>query len=66
MKIAAMPPKRNPMPITKVRKSFYGRCHLLGQIGKIDRVKEDLKFCFPDSYRQILSVAYYLILEESD
>lgn len=25
---------------------------------------EDLKTCFPDSYRQILSLAYYLILED--
>ena len=27
-------------------------------------VTEDLKTCFPDSYRQILSIAYYLILED--
>lgn len=26
-------------------------------------VTEDLKACFPDTYRQILSIAYYLILE---
>ncbi|MDP1007466.1 hypothetical protein, partial [Klebsiella pneumoniae] len=25
---------------------------------------EDLKTCFPESYRQILSIAYYLILED--
>jgi transposase len=27
-------------------------------------VTEDLKTCFPESYRQILSLAYYLILED--
>ncbi len=52
------------MPITEVRRSFYGACYLLDQIGENTGVKEDLKFCFPESYRQILSVAYYLILEE--
>jgi hypothetical protein len=54
------------VPITKVRRSFYGACYLLDQIGEITGVKEDLKHCFPESYRQILSVAYYLILEESN
>jgi hypothetical protein len=29
-------------------------------------VIEDLKICFPDSYRQILSIAYYLILEDKN
>jgi hypothetical protein len=61
---AYTPSKRGPVPITKVRRSFYGACYLLDQIGEITGVKEDLKHCFPESYRQILSVAYYLILEE--
>lgn len=60
------PVKRGPVPITKVRRSFYGACHLLDQIGEITGVEEDLKHCFPESYRKILSVAYYLILEENN
>ena len=63
---ADMPAKRGPVPITKIRRSFYGACCLLDQIGKITGIREDLKHCFPESYRQILSIAYYLILEENN
>jgi len=65
-KTSETPSKRGPVPITKVRRRFYGACYLLDQIGEIIGVKEDLKFCFPESYRQILSIAYYLILEENN
>ncbi|MCD6211358.1 MAG: hypothetical protein J7J02_00105, partial [Sulfurovum sp.] len=27
-------------------------------------IRDDLKRCFPDTYKQILSIAYYLILED--
>ncbi|MEA3507883.1 MAG: IS1634 family transposase [Synergistota bacterium] len=63
---ADMSPKRGPAPITKVRRSFYGACNLLDQIGEITGIREDLKHCFPERYRQILSIAYYLILEENN
>lgn len=58
--------KRGPVPITKVQRSFYGVSYLLDQIGKRTGIQQDLKECFPDSYRQILSIAYYLILEENN
>lgn len=53
-------------PITKMQRSFYGASYLFDEIGKITGVADDLKACFPDTYRQILSVAYYLILEENN
>ena len=65
-KTADMPLKRGPVPITKIQRSFFGASYLLDQIGTITGVKEDLKFCFPENYKQMLSVAYYLILEENN
>ena len=56
--------KRGPVPITRTARSFYGATYLFDRIGDDTGVKEDLKACFPDSYRQILSIAYYLILED--
>lgn len=65
-KATEAPAKRGPVPITKVQRSFYGASYLLDQIGKTTGVIQDLKACFPESYKQILSVAYYLILEENN
>ena len=56
--------KRGPVPITRTARSFYGAPYLFDRIGEDTGVTEDLKTCFPESYRQILSIAYYLILED--
>jgi transposase len=58
--------KPGPSPITMMRRSFYGASYLFDQIGETTGVADDLKTCFPDTYRQILSVAYFLILEENN
>lgn len=47
-------------------RKFYGATYLLEQIAERYGITEDLKRCFPDSYRQILSLAYFLILEENN
>lgn len=65
-KTAAAHVKPGPLPITQFHRSFYGATYLFDQIGQITGVADDLKACFPDSYRQILSIAYYLILEENN
>ncbi|MDW7730607.1 MAG: transposase, partial [Bacillota bacterium] len=52
-----VPVKPGPVPITKIRRSFYGASYLLDQIGQMTGVVQDLKCCFPDRYKQILSVA---------
>jgi len=49
----------------KISRSFYGATYLLDSIGKKLGLNEDLKQCFGDKYKQILSIAYYLILEDS-
>ena len=58
--------KRGPVPMTKVQRSFYGATYLLDQIGDMTGVEADLKACFPGEYKKILSIAYFLILEDSN
>jgi transposase len=57
-------PKRGPVPTTNVSRSFYGATYLLDGIGEKLGITADLKKCFPDTFNQILSTAYYLLLEE--
>ena len=56
--------KRGPVPITKANRAFFGATYLFDRIGEETGVTADLKRCFPDCYQQILSIAYYLILED--
>lgn len=53
-----------PVPVVMCRRSFHGATYLFDAIGEKLGITEDLKRCFPDTYRQILSLAYYLILED--
>ena len=55
--------KRGPLPSTELSRCFYGATYLLDAIGENVDIVTDLKACFPDAYKQILSIAYYLILE---
>jgi len=48
----------------QVKHSFYGTTYLFNALGEKLEVTKDLKTCFPDSYKQLLSIAYYLILED--
>ena len=62
MKVSAKPgPVASEMP----NRSFYGATCLLDAIGEQLGLTHDLKQCFSDTYKQILSIAYYLILEDS-
>lgn len=58
--------KPGPVPMLKTQRSFFGVSYLLDEIGKETGVEADLKACFPDKYKKILSIAYYLILEENN
>lgn len=58
--------KPGPVPTDKYTRRFYGATYLLDMIGEKTGVAEDLKQCFPYEYRQILSIAYYLILEDKN
>lgn len=58
--------KRGRKPALSVSRQFYGATYLLDKIGEKTGIKDDLKVCFPDNYKMILSIAYYLILEENN
>lgn len=51
--------------IANTQRTFCGATCLLDKIAEKTGLKADLKRCFPDEYRQLLSLAYYLILEDS-
>ena len=59
-----LPLKRGPVPATQAKRSFCGATYLFDALGDKLDITKDLKSCFPDTYKQILSVAYYLILED--
>ena len=64
--MSASPVKRGPVPALNMTRRFYGATYLLDQIGHEIGIIDDLKVCFPDSYKRILSIAYFLILEDTD
>lgn len=56
--------KRGPVPAEDCRQLFYGATYLLDRIGDALGITADLKACFPKQYAQILSISYFLILED--
>jgi transposase len=59
----ALPNESPSLPLVPNR-WLYGATYLLNEIAKKLGVVDDLKRCFPDNYKKILSIAYYLILED--
>lgn len=57
--------KRGRVPSLSVSRQFYGATYLLDRIGEKIGLVDDLQSCFPNNYKMILSIAYFLILEES-
>jgi len=49
--------------VTPVCRAYYGATYLLDEISKITGIQEDLCACFPGSYKILMSLAYYLVLE---
>jgi len=56
--------KKGPVPVTECQRRFYGATYLFDAISEKLGLGFDLKKCFPDTYKKILSVSYYLILED--
>ena len=58
--------RKCPSPATQEvsKRTFSGATYLFDEIVKEQGILEDLKACFPQYYTQILSIAYYLILED--
>lgn len=59
-------PKQGPVPTIVTTRSFFGTTYLFDEIGKQLGITADLKQCFPDTYKQIFSIAYYLIMEDKN
>jgi transposase len=60
----APPAKRGPVPFTETKRLYAGATYLLDAISEKLGIAADLKQCFPDHYKQLLSIAYFLILED--
>lgn len=58
--------KRGLIPAIHTERLFFGATYLFDKIGDEIGVTADLKLCFPNNYKQILSIAYYLILEDKN
>jgi transposase len=62
--VFAEKPKRGRVPVTIAARSFFGATYFFDKIGELTGVTEDLQTCFPDFFKQILSLVYFLILED--
>jgi transposase len=62
----AEPVKRGPIPASSTRHLFCGATYLFDEICEATGLTNDLRACFPDTYKQILSIAYYLALEDQN
>lgn len=60
------PVKRGPIPSPRTDRQYFGATYLLDQIGEKLGITEDLKICFPEDYKKIESLAYFLILENTN
>ena len=45
------------------RRFYFGATHLLEEISRETGIQDDLRTCFPDTYKMWMSLAYYLVLE---
>ena len=66
---AALPPapaKPGPKPFSKSRRLYYGATYLLERFADDIGLADDLQACFPHTCKQILSIAFFLILEDNN
>jgi hypothetical protein len=58
--------KRGPKSTELCKRTFYGATYLFDEIGRKLGIKEDLRKCFPETYEKILSIVYFLIIEDKN
>lgn len=58
--------RKGLVPVVRTDRLFFGATYLLDQIGEVTGLTADLKTCFPNTYKQIQSIAYYLVLEDQN
>ena len=61
-------PKSTPAGVSfsEARHLYYGATYLLEKLADDIGLTKDLKQCFPDKYMQLLSIAFYLIIEDNN
>lgn len=60
------PNKTGPKPFSESKHLFYGATYLLESFADEIGLTHDLKQCFPDTYQKLLSIAFFLILEDNN
>ena len=60
------PAKTGPKPFGETRHLYYGATYLLNEFADELGLAADLRQCFPETYKQLLSAAFYLILEDNN
>ena len=60
------PNKTGPKPFSESKHLFYGATYLLESFADEIGLSHDLKQCFPDTYQKLLSIAFFLILEDNN
>jgi len=50
-------------PNSTMKHKYYGATYLFDEIGDIIGITDTLKKCFPLNHKQILSIAYFMVLE---
>lgn len=58
--------KTGPKPFTESKHLYYGATYLLETFSDSIGLTNDLKQCFPDTYKKLLSIAFFLILEDNN
>lgn len=64
--LSPSPGKTGPKPFTKSKRLYYGATYLLEAFSDSIGLTTDLKQCFPDTYKKLLSIAFFLILEDNN
>ena len=58
--------KRGPKAFTETKRLYYGATYLLESFSDELGLTKDLKQCFPNTYKKLLSIAFFLILEDNN
>lgn len=58
--------KPGPVPSSTSRHMYYGATYLLETFSEQLGLTADLRTCFTENYKQLLSIAFYLILEDNN
>lgn len=64
--VVATSSKTGAIPFSETKHLYYGATYLFDKLAEELGLISDLKLCFPGSYKKLLSIAYYLILEDNN